>query len=81
MAGQDAFLETMPPKVRKALKQYMDVEKSREFSDFEIRSEKLFFVDTNRLKNPRLWLVVPMRLRARVLTTNHDRGFNKRTMH
>ena len=29
-------------------------------------------MDKNRLNNPRLRLVVPLRLRARVLTANHD---------
>jgi hypothetical protein len=83
VAEQEAFLATMPPKMAKALKQHMDVAKSREFSEFETRNGKLFFVDENRLKNPRLRLVVPMRLRVRVLTANHDaaaaghRGFDK----
>ncbi len=61
----------------------MQVAKSREFVEFDIRREKLFLVDENRLNMPRLRLVVPMRLRARVLTANHDaasaghRGFDK----
>ncbi len=71
-AEQDAFLKTMPAKTAKALKHHMDVAKSREFGEFEIRSGKLFLVDVNRLKNPRLRLVLPARLRARVLTANHD---------
>jgi hypothetical protein len=82
-AEQDAFLKSMPPKMAQALKQHMDVARSRIFAEFEIRKGKLFLVDENQLKNPRLRLVVPMRLRARVLTANHDaaaaghRGFDK----
>jgi hypothetical protein len=82
-AAQNAFLVSMPPKAAKALKHHMEVTKSRAFAEFEIRNGKLYLVDTNRLKNPRLRLVVPMRLRPRVLTANHDapaaghRGFDK----
>jgi hypothetical protein len=50
----------------------MDVAKSREFANFEIHKGKLFLVDENRLKMPRLRLVVPLQLRVRVLTANHD---------
>ena len=83
VAEQDAFLASMPSKVGKSLKQYMNVAGSRDFDEFEIRNAKLFFVDTNRLKEPRYRFVVPLRLRARVLTANHDaasaghRGFDK----
>ncbi len=82
-AEQDEFLAAMPPKAAKALKQNMEAAASREFADFEMRNGKLFFMDTNRLKDPRLRFVVPWRLRARVLTANHDaasaghRGFDK----
>ncbi len=82
-AAQNDFLASMPPKVAKALKHHMEVAKSRNFADIDIRKGKLYLVDTNRLKNPRLRLVVPMRLRARVLTANHDapsaghQGFDK----
>jgi hypothetical protein len=82
-AEQNAFIAAMPPKAAKALKHHMQVAKSREFAEFDIRRGKLFLVDENRLKMPRLRLVVPMRLRARVLTANHDaasaghRGFDK----
>jgi hypothetical protein len=82
-AEQNAFMATMPSKAAKALKHHMEVAKSREFAEFEIRRGKLFLVDENRLKMPRLRLVVPLRLRARVLTANHDaasaghRGFDK----
>jgi hypothetical protein len=67
---QDEFLRGMPPKVAKALKHLMDVAKPREFADLDIRKGKLYYVDKNRLQNPRLRLVVPMRMRARVLTAN-----------
>jgi hypothetical protein len=82
-AEQNAFIATMPSKAAKALKHHVEVAKSREFAEFDIRRGKLFLVDENRLKMPRLRLVVPMRLRARVLTANHDaaaaghRGFDK----
>ncbi len=80
---QNAFLASMPSKAAKALKHHMKVQKSREFGEFEIRRGKLFLVDQNRLGMTRLRLVVPLRLRARVLTANHDaasaghRGFEK----
>jgi hypothetical protein len=71
---QNAFITTMPSKAAKALKHHMEVAKSREFAEFDIRRGRLFLVDENRLEMPRLRLVVPMRLRARVLTANHDSG-------
>src|SRR5260221_106079 len=62
---QDVFIATMPAKAAKALKHYMEVAKSRQFAEFDVRRGKLFYVDENRLKMPRLRLVVPLRLRAR----------------
>jgi hypothetical protein len=70
--AQDQFLSTMPHKAAAALRQFMDEKKSREFHDFEIRKEKLYHKDRDTLGLPRLCLVVPWRLRARVLTANHD---------
>ncbi len=53
-AEQNAFIAAMPPKAAKALKHHMQVAKSREFAEFDIRRGKLFLVDENRLKMPRL---------------------------
>ncbi len=39
--AQNDFLAGMPPKVAKALRHHMDVAKSREFADFDIRKGKL----------------------------------------
>jgi hypothetical protein len=80
-AEQKQFLEQMPRKMFKALQLYMKSEPN--FAHFDIRNGKLFLVDQDQLKNPRLRLVLPMRLRVRILTANHDapaaghRGFQK----
>ena len=71
-AEQEAFLEAMPEKWAKALVYHMSSTDSRAFEEFEIRKGKLFMIDENQLKQPRLRLVVPMRLRVRVLTANHN---------
>jgi hypothetical protein len=61
----------------------MAATQSHDFKDFELRNGKLFHADADELGRPRLQLVVPWRLRARVLTANHDaasaghRGFAK----
>ena len=71
--GQEEVLQTLPKKVAAALKYYMETKaKSRTFEEFEIRRGKLYRKDVDALGYPRLCLVVPWRLRARVLTANHD---------
>ena len=81
-AEQKDFLAQMPQKAAKALQYYMKTT-SDALADFEIRNGKLFLIDKDQLNNPRLRLVVPMRLRIRILTANHDapsaghRGFQK----
>ncbi len=81
--AETEFLAAMPKKAASALLHYMAEMGSRDFADFEIRNGKLFHSEHDELAGPRLQLVVPMRLRVRVLTANHDapsaghRGFAK----
>ena len=81
-AEQKQYLEEMPRKAAGALRYYMK-DKPNGFADFEIRNDKLFLVELDQLKAPRLRLVLPARLRIRILTANHDaaaaghRGFKK----
>ncbi len=81
--AEEAFLAGMPTKAAAALRHHMATSKSRDFADFEMCSGKLMFIDVDKLANRRARLVLPLRLRARVLTANHDapsaghRGFEK----
>lgn len=82
-AAADAFLSSMPVKAAAVLRHHMQATKSRDFEAFELRNGKLMYVDVDQLAHPRVRLVVPERLRVRVLTANHDapaaghRGFDK----
>ena len=82
-AEEDKFLAGMPRKAHRAVAHFMTQTGSREFADFKLRDGKLFFVDLDRRQRPRFRLVVPIRLRTRVLTGNHDapaaghQGFDK----
>jgi hypothetical protein len=70
---QERLLKTLPNKVAAALRYYMETQaKSRDFEEFEVRKGKLYRKDKDNLGYPQLCLVVPWRLRARVLTANHD---------
>ena len=82
-AAKKAFLDGMPKKDAQALRQHGRKAGNMDFNDFTLRGGAVYFVGENRLGRPRLRVVVPWALRARVLTANHDapaaghRGFQK----